>query len=62
VLSAGIFAFAHLNIGAAIPLWFFGIVLGMAYEHTGSLLVPISIHSCFNLATGLSLLLEKGNS
>lgn len=61
VLSAGIFAFAHLNLGAAMPLWFFGIVLGIAYEHTGSLLVPITIHACFNLATGLSLLIEKGN-
>ncbi len=61
VLSAGVFAVAHLNIGAAIPLWFFGIVLGIAYEHTGSLVVPIGIHACFNLATGLSLLIEKGN-
>jgi membrane protease YdiL (CAAX protease family) len=59
VLSGGIFAFAHLNIGAAIPLWFLGIVLAIAYEHTGSLLVPIAAHACFNLATGLSLLLDK---
>jgi len=61
ILSAGVFAFAHLNLGAAIPLWFFGIVLGLAYEHTGSLLVPISVHALFNLATGLSLLVDKGN-
>jgi membrane protease YdiL (CAAX protease family) len=61
VLSAGIFAFAHLNLGAAIPLWFLGIVLGLAYEHTGSLLVPMTIHGCFNLATALALLLDKGN-
>jgi hypothetical protein len=61
-LSAGVFAFAHLNLGAALPLWFLGIVLGIAYEHTGSLLVPISIHACFNLATGLSLLITRGNS
>jgi uncharacterized protein len=62
VLSGGIFAFAHLNLGVVVPLWFLGIVLGVAYEHTGSLLVPISVHACFNLATGLSLLLDKGNS
>ena len=61
VLSAGVFAVAHLNLGAAIPLWFLGIVLGIAYEHTGSLVVPIGIHACFNLATGLNLLIEKGN-
>jgi len=61
VLSAGVFAFAHLNLAAALPLWFLGIVLGLAYEHTGSIVVPITIHGCFNLATGLSLLIEKGN-
>jgi membrane protease YdiL (CAAX protease family) len=62
VLSGGVFAFAHLNLGAAIPLWFLGIVLGVAYEHTGSLLVPISVHACFNLAEGLSLLMDKGSA
>jgi membrane protease YdiL (CAAX protease family) len=62
ILSGGVFAFAHLNIGAAIPLWFLGIALGLAYEHTGSLIVPITVHGCFNLATGLSLLLERGTS
>jgi membrane protease YdiL (CAAX protease family) len=61
VLSAGIFGFAHLNLGAAIPLWFLGIVLGVAYQHTGSLVVPIGIHAFFNLATALSVLIEKGN-
>jgi membrane protease YdiL (CAAX protease family) len=59
-LSAGVFAFAHLNLGVVLPLWFLGLVLGFAYRHTGSLLVPICIHACFNLATGLSLLLDKG--
>jgi membrane protease YdiL (CAAX protease family) len=62
VLSAGVFAFAHLNLGAALPLWFLGIVLGVAYEHTGSILLPMGIHACFNLATALSLLMDKGNS
>jgi membrane protease YdiL (CAAX protease family) len=61
ILSAGVFAFAHLNLGAALPLWFLGIVLGVAYEHTGSLVVPMGIHACFNLATALSLLIDKGN-
>lgn len=61
ILSAGVFAFAHLNLAAALPLWFLGIALGLAYEHTGSIIVPMTIHSCFNLATGLSLLIEKGN-
>jgi membrane protease YdiL (CAAX protease family) len=59
VLSAGIFACAHLNLDAFVPLWFLGIVLGVAYEHTGSLLVPMSIHGCFNLASALAMLLDK---
>jgi membrane protease YdiL (CAAX protease family) len=62
VLSGGIFAFAHLNLGVALPLWVLGIVLGIAYEHTGSILVPFGIHACFNLATGLSMLVDKGTS
>jgi membrane protease YdiL (CAAX protease family) len=62
VLSGGVFACAHLNLGAFVPLWFLGIVLGIAYEHTGSLMVPMTIHGCFNLATALNLLLDKGNS
>lgn len=62
VLSSGIFAFAHLNLGVAIPLWFLGIVLALAYEHTGSLVVPIVAHGCFNLATGLALLLDKAGT
>jgi membrane protease YdiL (CAAX protease family) len=61
ILSGGVFAFAHLNLGAVLPLWFLGVVLGVAYEHTGSLIVPISVHACFNLATGLSLLMDKGS-
>lgn len=62
VVSAAIFAGAHLNLGAVVPLWFLGIVLGVAYQHTGSLIVPIGVHACFNLATSLSVLLEKANS
>ncbi len=62
VLSSAIFATVHLNLGAFLPLWFLGFALGLVYEHTGSLLVPIFMHMCFNLATGLSLLLEKGSS
>lgn len=59
--SAGIFAFAHANIDSAIPLWVLGIVLGIAYQHTGSLLLPIGIHACWNFFTATSLILQKGN-
>jgi membrane protease YdiL (CAAX protease family) len=59
ILSSGVFAFMHVSLGAALPLWFLGLALGLAYEHTGSLLLPITLHSCWNLATALSLLLDK---
>jgi membrane protease YdiL (CAAX protease family) len=62
VLSAGVFAFAHANLGSVLQLWLLGIVLGVAYEHTGSLLLPIAIHGCFNFVTAISLLIEKGFS
>jgi membrane protease YdiL (CAAX protease family) len=62
VLSAGIFAFAHVNLGSALQLWLLGIVLGLAYEHTGSLLLPMSIHACWNFITAMSLLLDRGGS
>jgi membrane protease YdiL (CAAX protease family) len=62
ILSAGIFAFAHQNLGSVLPLWLLGVVLAVAYEHTGSLLLPMSIHGCFNLITAISLLVEKSAS
>jgi membrane protease YdiL (CAAX protease family) len=59
--TSGIFAFAHLNLAAALPLWVLGLVLGIAYENTGCLLLPIGIHACWNFVTALSILLDKGN-
>ena len=62
VVSATVFALAHVNVGASIQLWVLACVLALAYEHTGSLLLPISIHGLFNLVTAMNLLLEKGSS
>jgi membrane protease YdiL (CAAX protease family) len=60
VASAGVFAIAHANVGSILQLWLLACVLGLAYEHTGSLLLPIGIHGLFNLITALNLLLQKG--
>jgi membrane protease YdiL (CAAX protease family) len=60
LFSGGVFAFAHANIGSAPQLWLLGIILALAYEHTGSLLLPIGIHGCWNFLTALYLLAEKG--
>ena len=42
------FAAIHFNIPALLPLFIFAIFLTIAYEVTGSIWVPISIHTCFN--------------
>ena len=62
VASAGIFAVAHANVGSIVQLWVLGCALGLAYEHTGSLLLPIGIHGLFNLITALNLLWQKGGT
>jgi membrane protease YdiL (CAAX protease family) len=62
ILSSGIFALAHVNLGSAMQLWFLGLALGIAYEHTGALPLSIGIHGCFNLVTALNLLLDKATS
>ena len=54
--SALLFAIVHLHVGTLLPLFTLGVVLVTAYEITGSLLVPIFIHSLFNaISTALIL-------
>ena len=43
------FAFIHFNAGSLAPLFVLAMVLTIAYEVTGCLLVPIGIHAAFNL-------------
>ncbi len=50
LLAAAAFGAMHLAQPSAIPaLIVLGIVIGFAYERTGSLVVPIAIHTAFNL-------------
>ena len=51
VCSALVFASAHGNLAALLPLFVFGGVLVLIYEKTGSLWAPIAVHCCFNSAT-----------
>ena len=51
--SALVFAAAHGNLTAMLPLFIFGCVLVFLYEKTGSLWAPIASHFCFNGATVL---------
>ena len=51
-IGGGVFAMAHMDQPHVIPtMWVLGIVLGYAYERTGSLLAPIVIHALFNVKT-----------
>lgn len=45
------FSAVHFHIPALLPLFILAIVLTVAYELSGSLWVPISIHACFNAIT-----------
>lgn len=61
ILTALLFAFLHFNWPTFLPLFFFGLLLGIAYEFTGSLLLSIAIHCWFNsFTTGLLLLAKFG--
>lgn len=52
VLTAMAFGAVHVSQPHTIPaLIVLGLLLGFAYERTGSILVPISIHALFNLKT-----------
>ena len=53
--TAILFAAVHLNLTSLPALFVLAICLTLAYEHTGSLLVPIMMHAFFN-STQLALL------
>lgn len=57
LISAILFSALHANLAAFAPLVVFGVVLAIAYERTGNILVPMIAHSVFNLHT-LALLLS----
>ncbi|MCX6897248.1 MAG: type II CAAX endopeptidase family protein [Verrucomicrobia bacterium] len=51
-----VFASVHLNLNAFVPVFVLGAMLGLAYELTGTILVPITIHALFNTANLILLL------
>jgi membrane protease YdiL (CAAX protease family) len=48
VCSGIIFAAAHGNLTALLPLTFVGMALAVVYDHTKSIWAPIAVHFCFN--------------
>jgi uncharacterized protein len=55
-LSAFIFAAAHLSLSEVLPLMLLGAVLGFVYTRSRNLLSPMILHSAWNSATMLGLL------
>jgi membrane protease YdiL (CAAX protease family) len=62
LLSALAFAALHGSVVHFIPLTVLGIVFALAYEKTGSLLVPVVAHALFNLNSIVGLLAGLGVS
>ncbi len=56
IVSALIFAIAHLSLSEVLPLTVLGIVLGGVYLRTRNLLAPILLHGLWNSGTLISLL------
>lgn len=55
VISAFIFAVAHLSLSEVLPLATLGMVLGFVYTRSRNLLAPMLLHSLWNSGTLLSL-------
>jgi uncharacterized protein len=55
LLSALIFAIAHLSLSEILPLFSLGIVLGVVYTRSRNLLAPMLLHSIWNGSTLLTL-------
>ncbi len=61
LVSAFIFAIAHLSLAEVLPLATLGIVLGFVYTKSRSLLASILVHSLWNSGTLFSLFLLGNN-
>jgi membrane protease YdiL (CAAX protease family) len=56
-VNALLFALVHQHLGSFVPLFVLALTLVVAYEVTGSLLVPIFMHAIFNGLSASLLLL-----
>ncbi|MEB3225363.1 MAG: CPBP family glutamic-type intramembrane protease [Synechococcus sp.] len=55
LLSAFLFAIAHMSLSEVLPLMTLGIILGFVYVKSRNLLAPMLLHSLWNSGTLLSL-------
>jgi membrane protease YdiL (CAAX protease family) len=61
VVSA-VFALIHMHVPSMGPLFALAVGLGLAYELTGSLLAPITMHALFNALNVAMLLYVRAHS
>ena len=50
IVSAAVFAAAHLDVRTMVPIFVAGLLFGWAYHKPKTLWVPIAAHACQNLA------------
>jgi membrane protease YdiL (CAAX protease family) len=62
VIISAVFAAIHLHVPSLGPLFVLAVGLGLAYELTGSLLAPITMHALFNAANVGMLLYIRAHS
>lgn len=55
--SALLFALVHFHVGSLFPLTVLALLLCLAYEITGTLVVPMAMHALFNTTSILAMLL-----
>jgi membrane protease YdiL (CAAX protease family) len=59
---SAVFALVHMHVPSMGPLFVLALGLGLAYELTGSLLTPITMHALFNTANVAMLLYVRAHS
>lgn len=62
IISGALFAVMHGNLMSFLPLVVVGIILAREYERSGSILVPMCFHACFNGFSLLMLLIMSQSS
>ncbi|MEI6085376.1 MAG: CPBP family intramembrane glutamic endopeptidase [Verrucomicrobiota bacterium] len=61
LIVSAVFALNHLHAPSLLPLFVLAIGLGLAYELTGSLLVPVVMHAVFNFVTVLQVFYQRAH-
>ena len=61
-IVSAVFALVHLHVPSMGPLFALALGLGLAYELTGSLLAPVTMHALFNTANVAMVLYVRAHS